>query len=74
MASPILTGTAAGAVGTVALNIATYLDMTMRARPASSVPAKLVGVLADKAGVDLANGMGRTRKKRSKIARAGWGH
>ncbi|WP_192772512.1 hypothetical protein [Plantactinospora soyae] len=31
-------GAIAGAVGTVALNVVTYLDMTVRARPASSTP------------------------------------
>jgi hypothetical protein len=74
MPSPVLTGTAAGAVGTVALNIATYVDMTVRARAASEVPAKLVGVVADKVGIDLASGEGRPRRRRSKTARAGWGH
>lgn len=73
MASPTLTGAAAGAVGTVALNIATYLDMAMRARPASSVPAKLVGVLADKVGVDLVNGMEEDAKEEEQNRRSGLG-
>ncbi len=73
MPSPLLTGTAAGAVGTVALNIATYLDMTVRARPASSVPAKLVGVLADKAGIDLASGAGEAAKEEEKNRQSGVG-
>jgi len=73
MASPVLTGTAAGAVGTVALNIATYVDMATRARPASSVPAKLVGVLADKAGVDLATGTGDDAKEEEKNRESGLG-
>lgn len=50
----MLTGLAAGAIGTVALNVVTYLDMTARARPSSSMPAKTAGRLADEAGVDLA--------------------
>jgi len=48
-------GVAAGAAGTAALNIATYLDMTVRARPASGVPAKTGEQLARRAGLDLAS-------------------
>ena len=40
-----LTGTAAGAVGTVALNVTTYADMAIRGRPPSSVPAEVAGKL-----------------------------
>ncbi len=43
-----LMGTAAGAVGTVALNITTYVDMALRARPSSEVPAKIVDAGAEK--------------------------
>lgn len=49
----VLMGTAAGAVGTVTLNVATYIDMAARARPSSKVPAKVVAAGAEKAGVDL---------------------
>ena len=52
----LLMGTAAGAVGTVALDVATYADMAIRGRPSSSVPAKMAGVLADKAGLPLSAG------------------
>ncbi len=48
-----LIGTAAGAVGTVALNAVTYGDMVVRGRPSSSVPADLHGGLAGKVGIDL---------------------
>jgi hypothetical protein len=48
-----LMGTAAGAVGTVALNVTTYADMAIRARPSSSVPSQVAGELAQKAGIDL---------------------
>jgi len=51
----MLLGTAAGAVGTVALNAATYADMAVRARPPSSVPAEVAGQLAERAGVDLSD-------------------
>lgn len=48
-----LIGAAAGAMGTVALNITTYTDMALRGRPASSVPAQAAGQLAEKLGIDL---------------------
>lgn len=53
MRRELAAGIAAGAVGTVALNVATYLDMTVRGRPASSAPADAAGKLADLAGADL---------------------
>ncbi len=46
-------GLAAGAAGTVVLNVTTYLDVTLRGRPTSQVPAETAGRLADAAGVDL---------------------
>ncbi|MEE6260062.1 hypothetical protein [Plantactinospora sonchi] len=39
-------GVIAGAVGSVALNVVTYLDMTVRARPASSTPEESARRLA----------------------------
>lgn len=53
-----LVGAAAGAVGTVALNAATYADMVVRARPPSSVPSEVAGELAEKAGIDLSGSDG----------------
>lgn len=53
MLREMLAGAAAGAVGTVALNTATYADMVTRARPASSVPSTMAAKLAEKAGIDL---------------------
>ncbi|MFY1635058.1 hypothetical protein ACN27F_17585 [Solwaraspora sp. WMMB335] len=49
----ILSGLLAGAAGTSALNMVTYLDMAGRARPASSTPQRSVGRLADTLHVDL---------------------
>jgi hypothetical protein len=54
MRKPLLWGIAAGAVGTIALDVATYLDMVVRARPPSSLPAEVAGALAERAGVELA--------------------
>jgi hypothetical protein len=45
----VLRGAAAGAAGTTALNVVTYLDMALRGRPASSTPQKTVEKLADAA-------------------------
>lgn len=53
LARRVLLGAVAGAVGTVALNISTYLDMAVRGRPASQVPAKMAGTVADALGADL---------------------
>lgn len=59
-----LIGVAAGAVGTVALNIATYADMAIRGRPSSGAPSKMVSILADKAGLPLSSeGVGANDKK-----------
>lgn len=53
MRRELTAGIAAGAVGTVALNVTTYLDMAVRGRPASSAPADAAGKLADGVGVEL---------------------
>jgi hypothetical protein len=58
MSNSILTGMAAGAVGTVALNVATYVDMAVRARPSSSTPSQMVGAMAEKAGVQSLSSQG----------------
>ena len=42
----LLLGAAAGAAGTTALNAATYLDMAVRARPASTTPERTVDRMA----------------------------
>ncbi|GAA4146700.1 hypothetical protein [Actinomadura keratinilytica] len=52
----IAKGLIAGAVGTGALNVATYLDMAARARPASGTPEETVRRLARGAGVGLGEG------------------
>lgn len=46
-------GLAAGAAGTTALNTVTYLDMVLRARPASSTPEASVEALARRAGATI---------------------
>ncbi|GAA0365316.1 hypothetical protein [Micromonospora gifhornensis] len=51
--SALTDGLIAGAVGTTALNVATYVDMTVRARPASQSPQESAGRVADVAHLDL---------------------
>ncbi len=53
MRHELAAGVAAGAAGTVALNAATYLDMVVRGRPASTLPGAAAGKLADLGTVDL---------------------
>ena len=48
-----LRGIAAGATGTAALNIATYVDMAARGRASSEVPAKVAGTLTQSVGMPL---------------------
>lgn len=52
---PIIQGAAAGAVGTTVLNAVTYLDMTVRGRPSSDVPAETAEKMTDLAGVKVAH-------------------
>ena len=56
-------GIAAGAAGTTALNAATYADMAVRGRPASSMPSKAVEKMAHEAGVEIP-GEGDERENR----------
>jgi len=48
-----LTGAAAGAVGTVAINAVTYADMAINGRLASDVPDTMAATLAQKVGLDF---------------------
>ncbi len=53
MANRIVAGAIAGAAGVVALNAASYLDMLIRGRAASDMPARVAGKLADELGMHL---------------------
>jgi len=59
----LLAGAAAGAAGTTALNLITYLDMTARPRSASSTPADTVEKLSAAVRVEVP-GEGDTRDNR----------
>lgn len=54
MRRELIAGLAAGAAGTTVLNVATYLDMAIRGRPASEVPSEMAAKMAKAAGVDFA--------------------
>ncbi|MCX4472301.1 hypothetical protein OOK41_18655 [Micromonospora sp. NBC_01655] len=49
----LVDGAIAGAVGSTALNMVSYLDMVLRARPASGTPEDSAGRVAELAHVDL---------------------
>lgn len=53
MANRIIAGAIAGAAGVVALNAVSYLDMLLRGRPASDLPARVAGKLAEEMGLPL---------------------
>ena len=59
----LLRGAAAGAAGTTALNVVTYLDMAVRGRPASTTPGNTVEKLAATAHLTIP-GDGATRASR----------
>ncbi len=59
----LLRGAVAGAAGTTALNVVTYLDMAVRGRPASSTPERTVERLTETAHLTVP-GDGGTRESR----------
>jgi hypothetical protein len=58
-----LRGAVAGAAGTTALNAITYLDMVLRARPASTTPEQLVDKASGIAKIEIP-GTGEERQNR----------
>ena len=55
MLGSALRGMVAGAMGTVALDITTYMDMAIRGRSASNAPSKLVHTIAEKIRLPLSS-------------------
>lgn len=51
----LINGIVAGAAGTAALNLATYVDMAIQGRSGSSVPAEVASEAASRAGIELAD-------------------
>ncbi|GII57578.1 hypothetical protein Pth03_59670 [Planotetraspora thailandica] len=62
MRREIVSGMVAGATGTMALNIVTYLDQALRGRPPSTIPEQTAGELAERAGLDLGEKAGNRRQ------------
>jgi hypothetical protein len=60
----VLVGAAAGAVGTVVLDVTTYGDMALRGRASSDAPATLVKNVAASAGIEPLTGDDETAKNR----------
>jgi hypothetical protein len=58
MVRQMLRGAAAGAAGTTVLNAVTYVDMALRARPASSTPEQTVDTIANRLGHPVPGGNG----------------
>jgi hypothetical protein len=56
MRDQLVRGVVAGATGTVALNVLTYLDQAVRGRPGQHDPEQTAGELAGRAGLDLGAG------------------
>jgi hypothetical protein len=56
MPGRVARGAVAGAVGALALDAASYLDMLVRGRPPSDLPGQAAGRLAGQVGVDLGAG------------------
>ena len=69
----LINGLIAGAVGTGALNVVTYLDMAVRARGASSTPQDAVQKLADGVHVGLGDGERAENRKEAVGALLGYG-
>ncbi len=63
-AAVLADGAIAGAVGSTVLNAVTYLDMTLRGRPASSTPEQTAGRVADLTQLHLGSGQ-RADNRRS---------
>jgi hypothetical protein len=63
-----LRGAAAGAAGTTALNVVTYLDMAVRGRPESSTPERTVEKLAETAHLSIP---GEGEKRASRVQALG---
>ena len=58
---PLIHGLTAGAVGTTVLNTVTYLDMVVRDRPSSDVPAETAERATDLAGYGVGAAYGVLR-------------
>lgn len=55
MLGSVLRGMVAGAMGTVALDITTSMDMAIRGRSSSNTPSKLIHTIAEKIHLPLSS-------------------
>jgi hypothetical protein len=62
LAARAIQGLAAGCVGLVALELTSYLDQYLRARPASDSPTRLGERLGDRLGLELGDGDARANR------------
>jgi hypothetical protein len=60
-------GAIAGAVGTLALDVVSYLDMYAQGRPASTLPADAAAKVAGKVGLDLSGDDDASNARRSAL-------
>jgi hypothetical protein len=72
MVERIKAGIAAGAVGTVAINVVSTLDMVVRGRPASTLPGDVAQRLAATAGISLGEGEHAEHRREALGALAGY--
>lgn len=56
MPGRVARGALAGAVGALALDATSYLDMLVRGRPPSELPGQVAGQIAQQSGLDLGAG------------------
>jgi hypothetical protein len=71
MVRTILAGVIGGAVGELALNIVSYGDMFVRARPASDMPGKVAQRFADGLGIQFAQAGERPEKAEARREASG---
>ncbi|NIZ92065.1 hypothetical protein [Kineococcus rubinsiae] len=66
--SALVSGLAAGAVGTTVLNAVTYADMAVRGRDASGMPGAVVDALADRLGLRIGGSRTEAANRREAYA------
>ena len=71
MIRTIVSGAVAGAVGETALNVVSYADMLLRARPASRMPGAVASRMAHMTGLELAQPGERADKAESRAEASG---
>ena len=73
MLKSALRGLVAGAVGTIALDLATYLDMAIRGRSSSNAPSNMVKIIAEKIHLPLSSQGGSSEDQTAQNRESGLG-